>query len=75
MTAYTDSVTTFTRKWRRPRLKVYRPADTRPRVMWNRYGAMMGRGGCIIGIGVILFRRAWSLQWATPVSHVEKARP
>lgn len=74
MSPYTDHVTTWTRRWARPRVTVYRPADTRPRIDWNRYGAMAGRGGVTIGIGVVLFRRAWSLTWARPVSHVEQAR-
>lgn len=54
----------FHRVWTRPRVRVYRPADTRPGVMWNRYDT------CTIGIGVVLFRRAWSLTWAKPRAEV-----
>lgn len=43
--------------WRRPKMTVYRPADTRPRAVLNRYPHN------IIGAAVILFGRSWSVTW------------
>jgi hypothetical protein len=54
----------FHREWKRPKITVYKPADTRPRFGWNRYDT------CTIGCGIVLFRRAWSLTWAKPRAEV-----
>lgn len=54
----------FHRVWTRPRVRVYRPADTRPRFMWNRYDTVT------IGCGVVLFGRAWQLTWAKAKAEV-----
>lgn len=44
-------------RWRRPRLTVYRPNDTRPRVLLNRYP------GVVIGIAAVAFKRCLSITW------------
>lgn len=43
--------------WRWPRLFIYKPADTRLRVGWNRYPHN------IIGIAAVAFGRCWSVTW------------
>lgn len=44
-------------RWMRPRFNVYRPADTRRRVLLNRYPHN------VIGAAVVMFGRCWGIQW------------
>jgi hypothetical protein len=69
-----ERVVTWSKRWARPRFNVYRPADAKPRVLLNKYGAVNGREGVIVGICVVAFQRAWSLRWAEPVSHSRAVR-
>jgi len=59
-------------RWRRPKVTVYRPADQRLSARFNRYGAVNGRGGAVIGVCIVLFGRAWSLVWGRPVVRRER---
>jgi hypothetical protein len=43
-----------------PKVTVYRPADTRPRLGLNRYPHV------VIGAYVVAFRRCWGLRWRRP---------
>lgn len=43
--------------WRWPKVTIYKPADSRPRAMWNRYPHN------IIGAAVVLFGRCWGVTW------------
>jgi len=67
-----ERVVTWRKRWCRPRFKVYTPADKGPRLLLNKYGDVNRIGGVTIGICAVLFRRAWSLTWAKPVSHQEQ---
>ena len=44
-------------RWCLPRFNVTRPADTRPRVVLNRYPHN------IIGVAVVAFGRGWGVRW------------
>lgn len=44
----------------RPKITVYRPADTHPRIGFNRYP------GVVIGAYAVFCRRCWGLQWRRP---------
>lgn len=43
--------------WCWPKFNVYRPADTRPRVLLNRYPHV------VIGVAVVIFGRCWGVRW------------
>lgn len=43
--------------WERPRLNVYKPSNTRPRALLNRYPHN------VIGAAVVLFGRCWGVTW------------
>lgn len=44
-------------RWIWPRFHVYKPADTRPRWLLNRYPHN------VIGAAVVVFGRCWGVQW------------
>lgn len=43
--------------WCWPRFNVYKPADTKPRALLNRYPHN------VIGAAVVVFGRCWGVQW------------
>lgn len=44
-------------RWCRPRFNVYRPADSRPRLLLNRYPHN------VIGAAAVIFGRCWVVNW------------
>jgi hypothetical protein len=44
-------------RWCLPRFNVYKPADTRPRTLLNRYPHN------VIGAAVVIFGRCWGVRW------------
>lgn len=44
-------------RWCWPHFDMFRPADTRPRLLLNRYPYN------IIGAAAIMFRRGWGIRW------------
>lgn len=71
----TEHVEIWGRRFTRPRLTIYQAAERRFRLSWNRYGAVAGHGGAVIGASLTMWSgRCWSLTWAKPTVRKERVR-